>query len=607
MKKIFSTYFLLILLTFPTFIFAQNDIEMTLAYEYYTQGEYEKCYPVYEKLAKKQQYIYEIHSVYIDVLKKLQKYDEAEKYLKKQCKTYPTEGMFVADYATLLNMQNKPKEMAKQIDDFIDRIKKDDNLIRQNARYFVQVNFYEYAEKMYLLGRKNGREKFSFELASVYSLSGKLDKMIYEYLEVLSYMPDYSLSIQQELQFRVRDEEDFEKLETILVDFLQKYPDKVVYSEMLVWHFLQRKEFNKAFLQAKALDKRQSLEGAKLIELGDLVIKHKDYGLAIKIYQYLVTTYREHAEVYPFAKRSLVKAKELQSKNTFPVDIAKIRELAADYNSIITELGFNATTVDAARNMALLQAFDLNNKDTAVVILQKIIDSRNLGIRQDFISQAKLDLGDIYLLKSEPWEATLLYSQVAKTEREKTLGHLAKLKNAKLNYYKGDFEFAKEQLDVLKEATTREIANDAMQLSLLISDNLELDTSSVALSEFAATDLLVFQGQLDNALIKYNKILKDFPEHSLTDEIYWEKSKIFIIQARYQEAITELEKILADYPDDIWGDDALFTIAQLQEEQLKNKEKAMEAYQKLLTNYQGSIYSAESRKRFRTLRGDAIN
>jgi tetratricopeptide (TPR) repeat protein len=604
MKNIFILCLFLFTIHFAAF--AQTETEMLLAGEYYAQGEYEKAILLYEKMAKKQQFIYDIHKNYLDALLKLQKYDEAEKYTKKQAKTYPNEGFFNIDYATVLNLQKKTKEAAKQLDEFTDRITKDDYQIRRNVNYYIQANFYDYAEKLYLAGRKNGNDRYTYDLANLYALWGKMDKMIYEYLEIVSTNADQAENVQNILQMRVRDEEDFEKLEPILVDFIQKYPEQPAYSEMLVWYFMQRKEFYKALTQAKALDKRQNLLGTKIIEIAQTAFRNKDYSSVVKCCEYLVTTYKGQA-IYPNAKRMMAEAREAQIKNTFPIDKLKIRQLVDDYNSIVAELGLNGTTAESARNMALLQAFYLNNKDTAIVVLQKIIDSRQAGVRQDFIDQAKLDLGDIYLLKSEPWEATLLYSQVEKTEKEKNLGHLAKLKNAKLYYYKGEFDFAKSQLDVLKTATTREISNDAMQLSLLISDNLELDTSSIALAEFAAIDLLVFQGQLDEALLRYDSFLKNFEEHTLTDEVLWAKADIYLKQAKYKEAVVDLEKILKDYSEDILADDAIFLLATIYEEQLKNKEKAMELYQKQLTDFQGSIYTAEARKRFRALRGDVLN
>jgi tetratricopeptide (TPR) repeat protein len=262
-------------------------------------------------------------------------------------------------------------------------------------------------------------------------------------------------------------------------------------------------------------------------------------------------------------------------------------------------------TAEAARSMALLHAFYLNNKDTAVVILEKITNTPS--IRKDLSDQVKLDLGDIYLLKSEPWEATLLYSQVEKRQKERDLGHLAKLKNAKLSYYKGEFELAKENLDVLKLATTREIANDAMQLSLLIGDNIALDTTEAALQEYAAIDLLVFQGQYQEALDKYKAMEKNFKAHPIVDEILWAKANIYVKLGKFEEAISELTKVIENFNDDIWADDANFLIAKIYDDNLKNKDKAMEFYQKQLTNYQGSMYAVEARKRYRQLRGDNIN
>jgi len=333
-------------------------------------------------------------------------------------------------------------------------------------------------------------------------------------------------------------------------------------------------------------------------------MENKDYENAIKIFEFLVEKYRKES-IYVMARRQLVKAKEELVKNTFPVDIEKIKSLVKDYQQIIEELGLVDYTAEAARSMALLQAFYLNNKDTAIKIFEDIINKPT--IRKDFTDQVKLDLGDIYLLKNEPWESTLLYSQVEKRQKEKDLGHLAKLKNAKLSYYKGDFELAKENLDVLKLATSREIANDAMQLSLLIGDNIALDTTEAALKEYASIDLLVFQGQYEQALERYKIMQKQFSYHPIVDEILWAKANIYLKLGKFEQAIDELTKIIEEHNEDIWADDANFLIAKIYDENLKNKDKAMEYYQKQLTNYQGSMYSVEARKRYRQLRGDNVN
>jgi tetratricopeptide (TPR) repeat protein len=243
----------------------------------------------------------------------------------------------------------------------------------------------------------------------------------------------------------------------------------------------------------------------------------------------------------------------------------------------------------------------LNQTDTAIALLEEVLQLPNPDVR--FINETKIMLGDMYLLKGEPWESTLLYSQVEKALKDQPLAHEAKLKNAKLSYYKGEFELAQEHLDILKMATSREIANDAMELSLLISDNTILDTSTAAMEEYAAIELLLFKNQDDEALKRLDKMLVDFPNHSLTDEIYFLQGKIFQKRKDFQAAIAAYEKVEAQ--KGIYSDDALFLQAQLYDFQFKNKEKAMELYQRILKDFQGSIYVVEARKRFRTLRGDA--
>jgi tetratricopeptide (TPR) repeat protein len=255
--------------------------------------------------------------------------------------------------------------------------------------------------------------------------------------------------------------------------------------------------------------------------------------------------------------------------------------------------------------MGLLYGFYLDEKDTAIAILQEAMKMNRTD--QRFVAKTKIDLGDIYLLKGEPWEATLLYSQTEKDLKEDPLGHEAKLRNAKLSYYKGEFKLAQEHLDILKLATSREIANDAMDLSILIQDNTGLDSTGEAMRAYAAVDLLLFQHRDDEALRQLDALLTKYPNHSLTDEVWWQKAQIFIRRNENQPAVVELEKIVTQYKNDILSDDAHFMIARLLEEKLGQRDKAMEMYRDHLTKYPGSIYVAEARKRFRGLRGDNPN
>ena len=226
----------------------------------------------------------------------------------------------------------------------------------------------------------------------------------------------------------------------------------------------------------------------------------------------------------------MINAREEQVKNTYPVDKSEIRKLITDYQRMLQEIGTNNKTLEALRSTANLYGNYLDSKDTALTVLDLAIDLGKTD--RNFVDRCKLDKGDMYLLKGEPWESTLLYSQVEKSQKEELFGYEAKLKNAKLHYYKGNFTVAKDLLDVLKLATSREIANDAEQLSLLIVDNTGLDSTEAAMRWYADIELLLLQNKTDEAVDNLNKMWTKYGEHSLADEVLWLRANTYLKQGK---------------------------------------------------------------------------
>lgn len=586
-----------------------DDKEIALANEYYSQGEWEKAISLYEKIVKDPNRVEKVHRNYFKSLLQLNELKAAEKYLKRLLRNYTYHPMYNVDYGLLLQQKGDMEAMTKHYDDFLESIKNSDARLKNVAVYFIDSKLYEYAEKAYKYGKRNNREAYGDELADLYYAWGKKELMMEAYLDLLLRV-DIRMDrgeitgVQGQLQERLGEDEEFDALEPVLFTYVQRHPSKLVYNEMLVWYYLQKKEFYKAFTQSKAIDRRMQSGGMKIMEIAKLAYNNEEFSTSVKIYDYLVKKYN-NKPIYGLAKNMLIQAKEQVVRRTYPIDLEQIKSLVADYEQNIKEFGIRSNTADAVRNMAKLYAFYLNDRDTAIAILEGMIKSRQ-RIPQTKIDQSKLDLGDIYLLKGEPWEATLIYSQVEKSQRDKNLGHMAKLKNAKLSYFKGEFQLAKGHLDVLKLATSREIANDAMDLSLLIQDNLELDTSEVPMQDYAAIDLLIFQNQYEQALMSYEAMLKAYKDHSLRDEILWNQANIYVKLGKAEEAVGCLERILEKHGEDILADDATFLAGKIYEETLNKKEKAKEYYLKILKDYPGSIFVAEARKRARLLRGDKL-
>ena len=367
---------------------------------------------------------------------------------------------------------------------------------------------------------------------------------------------------------------------------------------------IQMKDWEGAFVQGKALDKRKKEEGNRVMALAQLFAQNEAYDIAIKAFNYVIA---KGPDVYYYTNARIellnVYYQKVVSKGNYtPLDLT---ELEKNYLTTISELGKSPSTVPLLKNLAHLQAFYLNKTDEAKMLLEEAINMPQLAA--NIQAECKLELADVLLMTGDIWEASLRYSQVEKAFKHDAIGQEAKFRVARISYYTADFKWAQAQLEVLKGATAKLIANDALQLSLTISDALAIDTNEAPLALFAMADLFAFRNLDDNALLLFDSLNKSYPNHALADDIVFKKAQIALKKMQYDKAAEFYEEILKNYGDDILGDDAMFKLADLNENQFKNIEKAKELYQQLLEKYPDSLYVVEARKRFRRLRGDSIN
>jgi tetratricopeptide (TPR) repeat protein len=585
-------------------VFAQGKESVQLANEYYRLGEIDKAKEIYESLAKSPRNVPLIHKNYISALLELNLYKDAEKYMDKVLIWYPDNANYIIDKGMVLLRSGKEKEADDYFIEFIDRLSVDQFQTRRAVQYMLRQQLTDYA----VLALETCRSKnadpflFSIDLANIYRMQNNKDKMVAEYLNFAIQNPRNLQYVKNTFQVLLSEPEDLESLERMLFDLVQQNPSNEVYAEMLIWVSLQQKNFYGAFIQARALDKRLQLGGSKVLNVGIIALNNDDYDNAIMIFDYLAENYKENNTAIQ-AQLYRIKARESLVKTTYPVNNEEVNKLVSEYNHFISAFPNNYSTQQASLNKARLFAYNLNNNDSAIHIINELLSTTR--INQNLQAQAKLDLADIYLLDGQPWESALLYAQVDKSMKESTLGYEAKLKNAKLAYYRGDFELAQEYLDILKLATSREIANDALDLSIFIQSNTALDTSTVAMQRYADIELLLFQNKSSDALNEINTMLEEFSGHDLTDDLLYLKSTIKKQAGEFAESADLLQQILDEYPDGLLGAKANYELGVITEDYLKDEESALIIYKNFLLMYPGSIYITDVRKRLRILRGDS--
>jgi len=590
-------------------VLAQSSDAVNLADEYYRMGDFEKAQVEYKKLARNRKNIPRIHENYFKLLLTVQAFDDAEKYMKGVLRQNPSNFIYNVDYGLLFQAKNEQKKADKIFDDIITKVAKDaksknqSNPIRILAQTFFSNNLREQALVAYEEGRKalGKPELFSLELANAYRLMNQKQPMIKEYLTFAKYQPQNLNYIKNSFQRILLEPEDLDTLEIILYDNIQIDGGNPIYNELLVWTHLQQKNFVAALRQARALDLRTQNTGENIVNVGMIAYRNGDYKSAQKAFNYIINEFKESPSLNLAMKYSLL-AEEEVVKTTYPIDSAAVRGLISKYDVFRQNSRDVFTVLDAQRRTALLYAFQLGEIPKAIEVLDDLV-KQPIGKHQ-VMAQAKMDLADIYLLNEEPWESILLYAQVEKMFKDEPLGYTAKLKSAKLSYFKGEFELAQGHLDILKLATSREIANDALDLSILIKNNTVFDSTDVVMKEYANIELLLFQNQTALALKAMDTMLVRYPSHSILDEVYYLKAQTSRKLGDFDGALFSLNKINEGFYFEILGDDALFMTALIHEEDLQDKEKAMELYTEILKKFPGSIYVAESRNRFRELRGD---
>lgn len=603
---IFTLIILLALGIQPALSQTDKQTDSQLAFEYYRNKEFDKAAVLYEKLYNKSHSrIY--FSYYIRCLTELKEFKEAEKKIKRQLRGRNPDLTLYVELGNVYKLQNEKEKAEKTYQDAIKELPGNRNVIIQLANAFVSKREFEYAEQVYMKGRRKLGNTYFFhlELATVYTYQREYQKMINEYLELLDKDPDYLERVQNQLQYYIVEEGDDALRNLLRTNLLRRIQgnydniSKTIYSELLIWLYIQEKNFKAALMQVKALDRRNNEDGQRLIELGKLAASNKAYDIAFDSYQYVIDK-GKNSRYYALAKFGLL---DVLYQKVLLGDInttEEIEDLEKNYLSTINEFGRNQRTIGLLRDLAHLQAFYLDRAKEAIELLENTITIR--GASPNFIAECKLELGDILILTGDIWEATLIYAEVEKVHKHSPIGHEAKFRKAKLAYYTGNFKWAQAQLDVLKASTSKLIANDALELSMLINDNTVLDTTETALQMYANAELLILQNKDSLALLTFDSIINNFKTHSLLDEILYKKATISKKHGNYQKAAGYWLKVVDDFGYDILADNALFELAKLYDWNLDDKQKAMEYYKRMLTDFPGSIYVVESRKRFRFLR-----
>ncbi len=577
-------------------LFAQSE---QLARNFFDQGEYEKALKVYERLYKENPGNQVFFNGMVASHQQLENFEEAEKMLMERLNSTANNPSILVELGHNFELQDLNDRANQFYEEALKSIEGRPNYAYVIARSFEQYNLLDYAVKAYERAMDlNADRNYNLQLARIYGEQGKIEEMFSNYLDLIEEdMKFYGLANREFNRYISEDPQAeanviFRKL---LLKRLQENP-VLLYNEMLRWLYVQQKEFDKAFAQERAIYKRgdKSLQG--ILNLAVLAREAKAYEAAKEIITYTI----EESPSASFNLQARHFLLNLELETAKPETYSQIEE---DFKSLLGEYGYTPATIQLQIDYANFLAFTLDKREQAVNLLKAAAD---ISPSKFELAKVKMALADILVVQEKFNEALIYYSQVQNLVKNDEIAQDARFKVAKTSYFKGDFEWAKTQLDILKKSTSQLIANDALELSLLISDNSLEDSTQTALKKYARADLLAFQKKTPEAIQALDSILVNHKGEKIEDEALLSQAQLFEEEDDFKKAETNYLEIINSFGEDILADNATYFLAELYANHLEDPEKAKDYYEQIIFNFADSIYFVEARKKYRMLRGDTL-
>jgi len=594
MKKLIFLLFLCL----SSFAKAQN---VQLAYDYFRKGEYQKSASIYEELHKKnsnnRSYFKQLTRCY----QQLEEYLKVETLILEQQKKFPKQSYLLVELGYIYQLQNQKEKAIPLYKQAIKAVENKPSSAYLTGKSFQENQLLDYALEVYKKATAlKPKLNFNLYIANIYGEKGEIDKMFDSYLDMVVQNPNYISTVQRYVGKFITDDNQNENnilFKKTVLKRLQNNPDNS-WNKLLSWLYMQQKDYDKALTQEKAIYKRNGSNLNTIFELANISFEDRQYQTAKKTYIFIIESASNIIDVLE-AENQLLLVNTFTAKNE-----EDYIEIEQKYKQLLTNFGTGSNTLTTQINYAKFLVYTKNKPNEAITILnqaEKVTTSKYIH------GSIKIQKADILVFTNKFNQALITYTQVQSDLRGSEIAQTARLKVAKTSYYKGDFDWAKTQLKVLKSATSKLISNDALKLNLLIGDNIAEDTIRTALKKYSKADLLAFQNKTQKAIDTLAVILKDFKGHAIEDEALYFQAELFKKQGKFEFAENNYLKIIQLKKDGILTDDAYYELGELYSNQLNDIEKAKEMYQKIIFNYANSIFLVDARKKFRKLRGDLLD
>jgi tetratricopeptide (TPR) repeat protein len=577
---------------------ASAQVDPGLAKTYFEKGAFEKAASLYKKLLSNQRTNSYYSLKLIECYQQLSQFKAAQNEIEAQLK-YSNNPQYFVELGYNYQLQDQLAKAEENYKNALERIDAQPNYVYAIAQQFESHGRIDNAIQAYELGLELApNPAFYYQLAVLHGVQKNIEKMMEHYLDYVETNSAHTNQVMRLLAEYISEDasQPYNQIfKKVLLKKLQSTPN-TLWNQWLSWLYIQQNDFKKAFVQEKAVFRREpeSLQG--LINLAMLTKDAKAYETALTVLEFITqNTTDSRLNIQANTQRL-----ELQLEHSKP----NYNTIKASYVKLLDTYKLGVETLEMQLSYATFLAFYDANSEAAITFLKTALKANLTDLAS---SSLKMKLADILVTQNKFNQALIYYTQIQLQVKNSTLAQEARFKAAKTSYYKGDFDWAETQLKVLKSSTSQLTANDALDLQLLISDHIASDSLHTALKMYAKAELLSLQKKSTEAIGVLETILENHKTDPIIDQTLFVQARLYESEKMYSKAEANYMRIITDYKDDILVDDAYFYLAELYRLQLNQIEKATLNYETIIFNHEDSIHFVDARKQYRILRGDTIN
>ena len=492
--------------------------------------------------------------------------------------------------------------------------KKADNLWKEITAYSrssTEVNCSRLMQRLIRYGAFNQAKTIFSQFAP--AIHSAPQNLVEQYLELffledsmdkalslsLEYLKEQPLQVEDFERFfdRQKSKEGFYSLfKQKLFTYTSQHPEVSFTLHLLIWLEQVHGNFGEAARFGLMLARRSADFIPNLLALAQDAFNNDAHVQCLELCDFVLTSEYVNSYGGKAAQLKLTTQKRLLDQG---------EDQAVDLNyleSALLELGNNREVDPSIQTEALLEYCSIQIKYRqdivyAVNFLDSLIQS-NTFTRKN-LNRIKLLYGEALTMQGKPWKALIVYTQVDHDDGDGILGEEARFKKAQLSYYEGEFEWAQAQLNILKGATSELISNNAIQLSVFITDNLGLDSNTDAMMGYAAIELLVAQRRYSEAIASLNTWEQVYDEHVLMDNALVMRAEIYEKQRNPEAAIRTYNRVLERFESSILCDNVHWALAELYQKQ-EEHELVKEHCLAILTDFPDSRLANSARELYRS-------